>query len=138
MSKKLSPVLIERNGRVASVVKASLAAKGWSHGELARQLGGSVSSSTVNHWVHAHNGIADKYRAQVAKLLDVQESALIAQERTPKGRPPKVTVKSRDQLPALYQPAKQSSNRPASGQVAVMIMPLEQAEAFMLKLLKGT
>jgi hypothetical protein len=141
MTHKVSPASIERHGHTATVLQAAMNLKGMTCSAVAKHLGGTASASTVNNWVRAKHGIAETYRAKVAKILDLKEADLLPQGPPVKfGRKSKVTTKAKEHLPVVYQapvPAKASSAKVSTGQAVVMIMPIEAAEAFMFKFLKG-
>lgn len=150
MTKKVSPALLERHGHMATILRSAMQLKGINQTELARQLGGTASSSTINNWLKAKHGIADLYRSKVAKLLELNEAELLPNPnavRNKMGRPGKILAAPREQLPALYQEPRTRTQVPqdpwkfsmtAEGKVrfqADILLAPEEAQTLMLQLM---
>jgi transcriptional regulator with XRE-family HTH domain len=72
-----TPIQIAMFGHVAASLRAALAAKGWSPGDLNRALGKERTNVSIYNYLNAKGAPGPDARAKLARVLGIKEATLV-------------------------------------------------------------
>ena len=135
MARRPTPSQIARYGHIAAFLREQLPLKGWANGaEFNKAFGLSRGNPSTYKWLAGTGGPSEKYRKKLAEMFQVEakffEPRLEGAERiTRRGRPPKITARTRT-TPRQQQQHVLEFHTTPTGDVHIRldaVMPLARA-----------